>query len=129
MGLADSPMCSYCNASEETMLHLFFECLKTKSLWMSTRNFFRPQLILPDITPQSAFFGLPFNSGCLENHIHLIFKICIYKSREKKTCNLQYVINKINQIKIVEDNITYKNPTQRDRNNCKWTRIISKLSF
>ena len=128
MGHADSPMCSYCNASEETTLHLFFECIHTKSLWTNTRNFFLPQLILPDITPQSAFFGLPFNSGCLENHIHLIFKICIYKSRDKKTCNLQYIINKIKQIKLVEDNITYKNPNQHERNRNKWSRITSKLN-
>ena len=29
----DSPLCSYCNEEEETPLHLFHSCLKTKQLW------------------------------------------------------------------------------------------------
>ena len=35
----------------------------------------------------------------LINHIHLIFKIAIYKNRNKNICSATYVINKIIQIK------------------------------
>ena len=33
----DSPLCSYCNEEEETLLHLFHSCLKTKQLWNKLR--------------------------------------------------------------------------------------------
>ena len=31
-GKVDSPLCSYCNEEEETLLHLFHSCLKTKEI-------------------------------------------------------------------------------------------------
>ena len=33
----DSPLCSYCNVEEETLLQLFHSCLKTKQLWNKLR--------------------------------------------------------------------------------------------
>ena len=33
----DSPLCSYCSEEEETPLHLFYSCLKTKQLWGKLR--------------------------------------------------------------------------------------------
>ena len=37
----DSPLCSYCNEEEETPLHLFHSCLKTKQLWNKLRQYFQ----------------------------------------------------------------------------------------
>ena len=32
-GKIDSPLCSFCKMIEETPLHLFYKCIKTKLLW------------------------------------------------------------------------------------------------
>ena len=50
------------------------------------------------------------------NHIHLIFRIAIFNNREKGNCNVNYVINKITQIKKTEKNIVYINENARKKN-------------
>ena len=51
------------------------------------------------------------------NHIHLIFRIAIFNNREKGNCNVNYVINKISQIKKkTEKNIVYINEKARKKN-------------
>ena len=54
------------------------------------------------------------------NHIHLIFRIAIFNNREKGNCNVNYVINKITQIKKTEKNIVYINENARKKNEEKW---------
>ena len=54
------------------------------------------------------------------NHIHLIFRIAIFNNREKGNCNVNYVINKITQIKKTEKNIVYINENARKKNEKKW---------
>ena len=54
------------------------------------------------------------------NHIHLIFRIAIFNNREKGNCNVNYVINKITQIKKTEQNIVYINENARKKNEKKW---------
>ena len=52
----------------------------------------------------------------LINHIHLIFKIAIYKNRSKNICSATYVINKIFPIKKTEQNITHLNQFATEKN-------------
>ena len=96
MGLSDTKMCSFCKTSDETTLHLFHDCIIVKTLWEKLSFFFRPTLILPMLTPESAFLGFENIQDILINHIFLIFKIAIYHSR---TCSFDYIQNKINKSK------------------------------
>ena len=92
-----SKTCSYCSVHDETVSHLFSACSQTLNTWNLLR--IRTKLTLPVLTPKSAFFGFHEVDDKLINHIHLIFKIAIYKNRNKNICSATYVINKIIQIK------------------------------
>ena len=88
-----SPLCSFCNLCDETTYHMFYECDRVKFLWSDLVQCFQNNLILPTLTPQTAifcFFDYTNNDSifednkCLRNHILLIFKLHLCKSRENK---------------------------------------------
>ena len=122
MGLAETRLCSYCSGQDETIEHLFYECPKTLDLWTQIKQRLSG-LDLPDITPQSAYIGLPIDSDPLIQHIHLIFRICLYKGRKQKSCSIQYFINKVKQVRQIETLVTSTNPRKRIFNHQKWTRV------
>ena len=82
----DSPLSSYCNEKEETLLHLFHCCLKTKQLWNKLRQY-PPQLINnAHSTSQSSIVGM-FSSNqhsMLINHLLLILKFYICSAGNTK---------------------------------------------
>ena len=55
--LSDTKLCSFCNQEDETIIHLFANCSKIKTLWNSLKEFFKDTFNLPSLTPQSAIFG------------------------------------------------------------------------
>ena len=110
-GIKPSPLCSFCNLYDETPYHMFYECDRVKCLWSDLVQCFQNNLILPTLTPQTAIFGfLDYtnndsifeNNKCLSNHILLIFKLYVYKSREKKLLNINNLIAEIQKIKRIE---------------------------
>ena len=121
MNLVTSNACSYCNEQNETIIHLFSACTKTINTWNLLRT--KTKLTLPVLTPKSAFFGFHEIDDKLINHIHLIFKIAVYKNRNKNICSETYVINKIIQTKKIEQNITYLNQIASEINKKKWARF------
>ena len=127
MGLANTPLCPFCKSREETTLHLFYDCIIIKNLWARLTIYFATCLSLPNLTPQSAILGFYENNDILTNQIHLIFKISVYHSRSDGSCNLQKILNKIKKIKLIEDNLTFLNENQRNKNTIKWAKIISIL--
>ena len=81
--------------NDETILHLFYQCDLTKSLWQTLRTKFST---LPELNPQSAFFGLHSEHISI-NHIHLIFRIALYKIRidigRLATLTLKYIRSRL----------------------------------
>ena len=63
-GKSPSSLCSFCKQANETILHLFYECNITKELWNRLDLFFNDCFHLPQLLPQTVFFGLfnPFNA-------------------------------------------------------------------
>ena len=122
MGHAENKLCSYCAAHDETPLHLFFECPKTLDLWTQIQHRLSG-IELPDITPESAYIGLPTDSHPLGQHLHLIFRMCLYKGRDKKTCNINFFINKMKQIRQIEMCLTIANPRKRLFTRQKWNGV------
>ena len=49
------------------------------------------------------------NNKCLSNHILIIFKLYVYKSREKKLLNIKNLIAKIRKLKGTEKYIALSN--------------------
>ena len=121
MKLVNSSMCSYCNAVEETRVHLIVECQNVISLWGHVQEFFRSKLVLFDLTPQSAILGWnqEDNFSILKNQILLIFKMIVYKDRELGRSNLNRIINKLKLVRAIEFGIS----TNNDYNNMKWEPV------
>ena len=117
-GIKSSPLCSFCNLYDETPFHIFYECDRVKFLWSELVQCFQNTLILPTLTPQTAILGIfdsvsnnSFlkNSKILINHILLIFKLYVYKSREKKFININNLIAEIRKVKRIEKEIALNN--------------------
>ena len=103
--ITKSPLCSYCNTNDETRIHLFLECNATKSLWLQLNTHFHSDLKFPILTTQTAILRI-FNDSVsnihLINHILLLFKLYIYKSRNKHQVNINKLLANILNMKKVE---------------------------
>ena len=96
-----SPLCSFCNREEETILHTFYSCIFTKALWNDLKNSVEGFLQLPDLTTQSTMFGfLDINTNVylISNHLLLIFKFYVYKARSIKEVNFNILKRKIKKV-------------------------------
>ena len=82
-GKIDSPLCSFCKMIDETPLHLFYNCIKTKLLWDQLKEFMSNKTSFPSLTQQSAILGHIDLSDdyLLINHLILIYKFYVYNSR------------------------------------------------
>ena len=125
-GKIDSPLCSNCFSNDETIVHLFWECVRVSQLWNQLRIFFSTDLNLPLLTPQTAIFGfLAENDKCIfkiTNHLLMIFKryIYIYRSRE---------MGKVRKIKILEKNIATNNTNKLVIDNKKWEKTYRAIKI
>ena len=113
-----SPLCSFCTLDDETTLHIFYECDAVKCLWADLVQCFQNNLILPSLTPHAAILGIAEsasndsifkNNKVFINHILLIFKLYVFKSREKTFINLNNLIAEIRKVKTIEKEIALTN--------------------
>ena len=110
-GIKLSPVCSFSNLCDEVPLHIFHECDSVKCLWSDLVHFFQNSLVLPILTLQTAIFGF-LNSAnsdynfkkkkLLINHILLIFKLHVCRSREKHFIHINNLIAEIKSSKVIE---------------------------
>ena len=86
-------------------MHLFLECNSTKSLWLQLNWHFHSDLRFPILTPQTSILDI-FNDSVsnihLINHILLLFKLYIYKSRNKHQLSMNELLANILNIKKLE---------------------------
>ena len=83
-GKVTSPRCSFCELYNETIMHLFYDCLIVKRLWNQLKSKLPNNLIFPITTPQSPIFGfwdLGTNEHLILNHLLLILTMYIYNAR------------------------------------------------
>ena len=99
----NTPLCSFCNKEEETPLHIFTECTYVIYLSQQLATFFKNNLILPALTPQTALLGLWSDNANHDepiiNHFLLIFKLYVYNSREKHRLSIMDLLTNIKEIK------------------------------
>ena len=129
-GITKSPLCSYYNTFDETPIHLFCECNCTKYLWLQLNRHFRSDLTFPVLTLQTAILGLvnDFVSNIhLINHILLLFKLYIYKSRNKHRLNTNELLGNIVNIKKLEKMTAFGNAKKVAPHNKKWDITNRKL--
>ena len=107
----DSPLCSYCNEEEETLLHLFHFCLKTKKLWNKLWQYFSQFINIPHSTPQNSILGIFDNNQQSEliNYLLQIFKFYIYSDRNTKELNFDNLKITVKKIKELEKELNSSN--------------------
>ena len=67
------------------------------------------EILLPQNTPQSAFFGFPNNKENFEiiNHFLLIFKYYLFKFRDKRKISLEGLKKNVIEIYNIEKQIGF----------------------
>ena len=78
----NASLCSFCNLEDETVIHLFVHCSKTKRLCCTIIKYFKTDLHIPSLSWQSAFFGfLEANNKVflILNHVLLLFRYVCFK--------------------------------------------------
>ena len=106
---------SFCNSEEETPSHIFHDCTHTQNLWNQLQTYISQNLVISCLTPQSAMFGFidTRQGNCvIINHLLLIFKFSVYKSRDLKTLNFLRLKSDIIKIRHIEENL-YRNDIQK----------------
>ena len=84
-GIVSRSFCSFCNSEEETPFRIFRDCTRTQNLWNQLQTHISENLVIPCLTPQSAMFGFvdtQLENRVIINHLLLIFKFNVYKSRD-----------------------------------------------
>ena len=81
---------------------------------------------LPILTPQTAIFGfinrIENSVYKITNHILLIFKLYVYKSRETGTLELSRLINEIKKVKLLEKKLAQNHERKLEQYNIKWEK-------
>ena len=133
--IKQSPQFSFCNLYDKTPLQIFYECDAAKCLWAGLIQCFQNDLILPTLTPPGAIFGIlksASNNSSFKNNkifindILLIFKLYVFKSREKKFINLNNLIAQIQKVKRIVKETALTNSMETIAFTKKWL-IINKI--
>ena len=85
--IASTPLCSLCSSVNETVFHLFGECLLTIKLWKIVQKWSRTvRLVLPALNAKDSVLGFLTTKGIfiLENHVLLIFKMFLYRNKQNR---------------------------------------------
>ena len=112
-GLVDSEKCRFCLVSNETPIHIFSECPIMKGLLNCLCDVFKDYISLPSFSPHSATLGFTskIENSMLINHIVLLFKYYVYKSRKDRNINILPVINFFTRVYDTEKALSIKKKT------------------
>ena len=90
--LINTSNCSFCDISTETIEHLFWECLVSKTIWLQLKDWLGLQNFF---SMKQVILGDPMESPYIE-HLKLITKEFIYTSKlletEPRFCKLIQII-------------------------------------
>ena len=125
-GKIKTPLCLFCHSYDKAIKHIFLECACVKQLWNHLRLLLTNNISLTILSPQTAIFG--FINGVensvykIANHILLIFKLHVYKSRERGILELSRLINEIKKVKLPRKKSAQNHVRKLEQYNIKWER-------
>ena len=94
------------------------------TLWTDIRNFFSHKISLPLLTLQSAVVGFlddnNNNDNIFINNILLMYKITLYRNRDKGSVTLTNVIKNLRTREKIERNIAGANNNKLQYHDKKW---------
>ena len=130
MGLSTTPLCSFCHSENETVPHLFHFCRVSKSVWSDLQNFFSSKIDLPCLTLQSAvlgFFETDQNNSIFFNNILLMYKITLYRNRDKGSVTANNVIKNLKARETIEKHIATRSANTMQIHSAKWHFLFEFL--
>ena len=126
-GKVISPRCSFCKLQEETIMHLFYDCLIVKRIWNQLKSILSNNINFPISTPQGTIFGfwdLDTNEHFILNHLLLIFKMYIYNARITRYLNKSYLLIYVKGIKDIEKKLCENDAKRRRKFSKKWKNVL-----
>ena len=94
-------------------------------------TFFENHLSLYNLTPQADFFGFTekdLDDTILQNHLLLVFKIYLYKSRSYGFVCLKSLLLEIKKINRLEKKIAEANANKHKSYLLKWNKFDNQLT-
>ena len=93
---------------------------------MQLQHSFQNVLIILPVTPQSTIFGFIDHkvNDHLVNHILLIFKNYVYKTRENGSLDIKVLKRNIHKIKNIEKQISLNKPKRQKNFEQKWKPLL-----
>ena len=112
MKMIDSPLCTFCKISDESLEHLFCRCDFSVTFWKSVVLWLKSlHNAIDSLNDCDKIFGLTHKRShwLLLNHIIIAEKIVIYYSRPKNVLpTLRYLTIKLDHIEPIEQSIAIK---------------------
>ena len=122
-----SPWCSFCKLHQETIMHLFYDCLIVKRIWNQLKSTLSNIINFLISTPPSAifrFWNLDTNEHLILNHLLLLFKLYIYNVRATGYLNISHLLIYIKGIKDTEKKVCENDARRRKKFNKKWKNVL-----
>ena len=129
-GLSTTLSCSFCNYFGQNITHLFCDCTITQCLWKKLQLKLKDNISPLPLTPQAAIFGFleaDCQSYLIQNHILLISKLYLYKSRKNKFLSSTCSLKEISKIKNIEKKVVSVNERKNIVYKRRWKKIENKL--
>ena len=125
MGIVNSPACTFCQVSDESLEHLFLHCPTSRAFWLSVAKWLKSFFTTIDVlTSTNITFGFFRKDMPLLNHIILLGKQVIYQSRHLNIKpSLSLLMTKLKDAYQLEFFIAKQNNTI-DIHNAKWKAML-----
>ena len=117
MKIVDSPLCLKCNQSEESVMHMFWQCVEIRGLWTDVRNWIKNILKIhlpmePSIMLLYYEIDIPVEYYPVIVLILTLVKKLIYDNKDNcKMVNFIQVKRYIGQIEFTERHIATEKKT------------------
>ena len=125
-----SPLCSLCKLENESLVHLFCQCMETRKLWHQLQTWFPGPKMLPDLELQPILLGMWRESNSdytLINHVILLFKRYIYLSKNhQNSLHLRGFIAFIKNTETIEQHIA-RNTGKLNFHYSKWNTLLNLI--
>jgi hypothetical protein len=116
---ADSALCTFCSLQDETLIHIFCECIETKRFWhqLNLRIINETNIVL-DMDMEQIIFGF-LDSKDKRNLIFILAKFYIYRCRvQKLKLSLLAFLRELKYYYVLDRQMT--DPSQQDKFQEQW---------
>ena len=122
-----SSLCDFCNASIESIEHLFWECSTVQPLWNELNTFLKSKSINIVITKTEAMLGITtnYNYSSTCNTLIMIMKYYIYYNKLNQIKPSFYLYYEYPKGIIKQEGNIALNKGKYETNNRKWEKILS----